>query len=100
MQKVRLGLIGYGNMGAGHAAQIINGRIPRLTLTAVAASSPARQPNLSGVKVFTEPAALLKSGLVDAVLIATPHPLHAPLAGAALKAGLHVLVEKPFAVRK
>jgi predicted dehydrogenase len=100
MQKVRLGLIGYGNMGAGHAAQIVHGRIPRLTLTAVAESVPARQPSLSGVKVFAEPAALLKSGLVDAVLIATPHPLHAPLATAALKAGLHVLVEKPFAVHK
>ena len=80
MQRVRLGLIGYGNMGAGHAAQVVNGKIPRLTLTAVAESAPARQPNLSGVKVFSEPAALLKSGLIDAVLIATPHPTHAPLA--------------------
>ncbi len=100
MQKVRLGLIGYGNMGAVHAAQIVNGRIPRLTLTAVAETSPVRQPNLSGVKVFSEPAALLKSGLVDAVLIATPHPTHAALAIAALKAGCHVLLEKPFAVHK
>ena len=77
MHKVRLGLIGYGNMGAGHAAQVAGGKIPRLTLTAVAENNPARHPHLSGVKVFTEPAALLKSGLVDAVLIATPHPLHA-----------------------
>jgi predicted dehydrogenase len=100
MHKVRLGLIGYGNMGAGHAAQVAGGKIPRLTLTAVAESNPARHPHLSGVKVFTEPAALLKSGLVDAVLIATPHPLHAPLALAALKAGCHVLLEKPFAVHK
>ncbi len=100
MHKVRLGLIGYGNMGAGHAAQVAGGKIPRLTLTAVAESNPARHPHLSGVKVFTEPAALLKSGLVDAVLIATPHPLHAPLALAALKAGFHVLLEKPFAVHK
>ncbi len=100
MHKVRLGLIGYGNMGAGHAAQVAGGKIPRLTLTAVAESNPARHPHLSGVKVFTEPAALLKSGLVDAVLIATPHPLHAPLALAALKAGMHVLLEKPFAVHK
>lgn len=100
MQKVRLGLIGYGGMGAGHAAQVVHGKIPRLTLTAVAETAPERRPNLSGVKVFAEPAALLKSGLVDAVLIATPHPTHAPLALAALKAGLHVLLEKPFAVHK
>lgn len=100
MHKVRLGLIGYGNIGAGHAAQITHGRIPRLTLAAVAESDPARRPNLSGVKVFSDPAAMLKSGLIDAVLVATPHPLHAPQAMAALKAGLHVLVEKPFAVHK
>ena len=100
MKKVRLGLVGYGNMGAGHAAQILAGRIPRLELTAVAESAPARQPNLPGVKVFSEPAALLESGLVDAVLIATPHPTHAALAEAALKAGRHVLLEKPVAVHK
>ena len=100
MQKVRLGLIGYGKMGSGHAAQILDGKIPRLVLTAVATRSPARRPSLSGVKFFTEPTALLKSGLVDAVLIATPHPSHAPLALAALKAGLHVLLEKPIAVHK
>jgi predicted dehydrogenase len=100
MQKVRLGLVGHGNMGANHAAQIVNGRIPRLTLTAVAERLPARQPNHSGVKVFTDAGAMIKSGLVDAVLIAAPHPFHAPLATVALKAGLHVLVEKPFAVHK
>jgi predicted dehydrogenase len=100
MQKVRLGLIGHGNMGANHAAQIVHGRIPRLTLAAVAESEPARRPNYSGVRVFPDPAALMASGLVDAVLIATPHPTHAPLATAALKAGLHVLLEKPFAVHK
>ena len=100
MKKVHLGLIGYGNMGAGHAAQILAGRIPRLELSAVAESVPARQPSLPGVKIFSDPAALLDSGLVDAVLIATPHPTHAALAWAALKAGLHVLLEKPVAVHK
>ena len=100
MQKVRLGIIGYGKMGSGHAAQILSAKIPRLTLTAVAVNSLARRPTLSGVKVFSNPTTLLKSGLVDAVLIATPHPSHAPLALAALKAGLHVLLEKPIAVHK
>lgn len=100
MKPVRLGLIGYGNMGAHHAGQLQAGDIPGLQLVAVAESTPARRPNLPGVKVFAEPVALLQSGLVDAVLIATPHPTHVELALAALKAGLHVLLEKPVAVHK
>jgi predicted dehydrogenase len=41
---------------------------------------------------------LLKSGNVDALVIGTPNFLHAPQAIAALKAGVHVLVEKPMAM--
>ena len=40
---------------------------------------------------------LLSDGSIDAVLIATPHHLHAPLAKRAAEAGKHVLVEKPLA---
>ena len=49
---------------------------------------------------FTTQRALLESGVADAVLIATPHYEHTPLAIEALAAGLHVLVEKPLAVHK
>lgn len=100
MQQIRLGLIGYGGMGAGHAAQVLGHKVPRLTLTAIAESLPERHPNLPGVQVFVEPAALLESGLIDAVLVATPHPTHVALALAALRAGFHVLLEKPVAVHK
>jgi predicted dehydrogenase len=41
---------------------------------------------------------LLKSGKVDALVIGTPNFLHAAQAIAALKAGVHVLVEKPMAI--
>ncbi len=41
---------------------------------------------------------LLKEGVVDALVIGTPNALHAPQAIAALKAGLHVMVEKPMAM--
>src|SRR5512145_1092166 len=41
---------------------------------------------------------LLKAGNVDALVIGTPNFLHAPQAIAALKAGVHVLVEKPMAM--
>ena len=100
MKTVRLGLIGYGKMGAVHAGLILAGKVPELELTAVAESAPGRLDALAGPSKFSEPAELLASGLVDAVLIATPHPTHVPLGLAALRAGLHVLVEKPLAVHK
>jgi predicted dehydrogenase len=52
------------------------------------------------VKFFKTPDELIGSGSVDAVLIATPHYSHTPIGIAALKAGLHVMVEKPISVHK
>ncbi len=100
MSNVRLGIIGLGNMGAHHAANLLAGKVPRLTLTAVADANPARASVAPDAKFFTSPAKLMRSGLVDAVLIATPHYQHTPLGIAALRAGLHVMVEKPIAVHK
>jgi len=50
-----------------------------------------------GVEALDAPEALWSRGDVDAVAIATPVATHAPLALAALRAGKHVLVEKPMA---
>jgi len=101
-KTVRLGIIGVGGMGATHARQVLAGRVEGLRLTALADSSdPAiRAPELAGIPAFPPGDAILKSGLVDAVLIATPHFAHTTAGIAALKAGLHVLVEKPISVHK
>src|SRR5262249_25340616 len=48
--------------------------------------------------MFTSYERMLAEAALDAVLICTPHALHAPQAAAALDAGLHVLVEKPLAL--
>lgn len=60
----------------------------------------ARAKELLGEKVATarDGRALLDRGDVDAVVIATPDHLHAPLATAALAAGTHVYLERPVAV--
>lgn len=48
--------------------------------------------------LFTDPYELMDSGLVDAILIATPHFSHPELAIACFERGLHVLCEKPAGV--
>ena len=100
MKEVRLGIIGLGNMGKVHARSIVEGRIPRSRLTAVADSNAGALKDFPDAKGFTDSAELLKSGEVDAVIIATPHYSHTTIGVQALQAGVHVLVEKPISVHK
>ena len=99
---VRLGIIGIGNMGTGHAQNIMAGKTPEITLAAVADRRRSRRDwageSLPGVPVFNEGAELIMSGLCDAVLIAVPHYQHPVLAKEAFAKGLHVLCEKPAGV--
>jgi predicted dehydrogenase len=94
MKQVRLGIIGMGKMGRQHFrfAQTVK----RCRVTAVCDVDQVLLKEFDA-KPYSSPRALFKSGLVNAVLIATPHFDHTPLAIQALKAGLHVLVEKPIA---
>ncbi|MCI9257934.1 Gfo/Idh/MocA family protein [Acutalibacter sp.] len=102
MEKVKLGVIGLGNMGSGHTQNILAGKTPEITLAAVADRREARrawaQDNLPGVPLFTEGSQLIRSGLCDAVLIATPHYQHPTLAQDAFSQDLHVMCEKPAGV--
>lgn len=72
----------------------------RAEVTALADPSPQRLQKAAqhfGIKAsFTDANALFTSGLVDAVIIATPHATHYELAKGALEQNLHVLCEKPF----
>lgn len=96
---VRMGIIGCGGMANAHVHYYDD--IEGLTLTAACDLELEKAQSLIGerdAKAFTDAQELMDSGLVDAVLIATPHYAHPVLAEAAFKAGLHVLVEKPVAV--
>lgn len=81
MTTVRIGIIGIGGMGSGHANYLIKGEVKNAVLTAVCDIRPERlewaQKEL-GDKVarFSDYNELLDSGLVDMVMIATPHYLH------------------------
>lgn len=100
MKTVRLGIIGMGNMGKFHADYLLAGKVPRAELTAICSTSPAKLASYKSVKVFDDAEKLIRSGLVDAVVIATPHPQHPTQSIAAFEAGLHVMVEKPIASHK
>ncbi len=103
-KRIRLGIIGIGNMGSEHCRLILGERCPETELCAVADLRKerrewARKKLPENVKIFAEGTELIVSGTCDAVLIATPHFQHEPLTVAALEAGLHVLCEKPAAVQ-
>jgi predicted dehydrogenase len=100
MNSVRLGLIGAGGMGRNHARNILEGKVPGLTLTAIADPGVRADEVGPNLRHFPSAEALLASGEVDAVLIATPHYAHTTAGIAALRAGVHVLVEKPISVHK
>lgn len=96
--SVRIAVVGVGHMGAAHATDLSQGKVPRATLSAVCDPDPKRLEQFPGVRGFTDLAQLLAAGVADAALIASPHFAHTPLAIQALHAGLHVLCEKPLAV--
>ncbi len=100
MDKVRIGIIGLGVIGSFHAKYLLENKIQRAELTAVSDSEPARLQPYGGLKTFADGGELIRSGLVDAVLIATPHYFHTTIGIDALQQGLHVLVEKPISVHK
>src|SRR5579884_3710940 len=80
-EKVRFGVIGTGGMGSGHCNMIP--KIPETRLTAVCDIDPQICASIAAqyeVPGFTNHLELLDSGLVDAVVIATPHYFHPPIA--------------------
>ncbi|MFY9176777.1 MAG: Gfo/Idh/MocA family oxidoreductase [Caldicoprobacterales bacterium] len=103
MDKVRVGIVGIGNMGSAHAIYLFENQIHNAELAAVCDINPKRlewAKNRFGekVKLFDNAEDMFSSGTVDGVIIATPHYDHPPLAIAAFDKGLHVLCEKPAGV--
>ena len=103
MNKVKIGIIGVGNMGSTHSINISTGKTPELELVAIADRREERRDWAKAtlpesVVIFEEGDALIESGLCDAVIIAVPHYQHPVLAQKAFAAGLHVMCEKPAGV--
>jgi predicted dehydrogenase len=114
MRKVKLGIIGMGNMGSQHATGIWNSPTSELEVSAVADINPDRlewtknaaaeaqsknpERNIPVPATFTDASEMIKSGLCEAVIVATPHYDHPRYAIEALQCGLHVMCEKPAGV--
>ena len=113
MKKVKLGIIGYGNIGKGtHAKNIWANKCPEIEFTAIADIDPAR---LEACRAdwaekagegsehpcpvcFDTAEAMMDSGLVDAILVCVPHYDHPRFVKEAMQRGLHVMCEKPAGV--
>ena len=101
MNKIRLGIVGLGNMGSGHFYNAFGGKCPSVEVAAVCDLVPEKMEKAKEhpeVACFTDYIEMLDSGLVDAVLIAVPHYDHPTVAKECFKRNIHVLTEKPAGV--
>jgi scyllo-inositol 2-dehydrogenase (NADP+) len=92
MAPVRVALIGYGLGGRAFHAPLIRAT-QGLELTAIATARPVPE----GIAAVRDPLAAIADPAIDLVVLATPNATHFPLAKAALEAGKHVVIDKPFA---
>lgn len=99
MKTVRFGIIGIGNMGSSHAACIASGKISGAELSALCDNDPEKREMLvvkyPNTPIFSDYKQMIESGGIDAVIIATPHPLHSEMSVFAMQNGVDVLCEKP-----
>ena len=103
MEKIKVAIIGVGNMGSSHAVCLK--QVPTVKLTALCDINPEafkRVPEdvRAGVQCFGSADELFAKGDFDLVMIAVPHYAHPDLAIAAMNAGKHFILEKPICVHK
>jgi predicted dehydrogenase len=96
-QIINVGLVGYGYAGKTFHAPLIRS-VPGLALTHIASSKPdVVRAEVPGA-IVCRAEELMTHPDVDLVVIATPNDSHFPLGSAALKAGKHAVMDKPFTV--
>ena len=102
MEEIRLGTIGSGFIVHNVVGNLV--KMPGLRVAAVYSRSREKGEALaseySAGKVYTDMDAFLGDPEINTVYIATPNLLHYEQAKAALLAGKHVILEKPFCTRE
>ncbi|MCE9603734.1 MAG: Gfo/Idh/MocA family oxidoreductase [Planctomycetia bacterium] len=98
MKKIRTALVGCGKVGRIHASALSHSA--EAEFVAVCDHAFERAEKFArdfGVRPFSDLTTLFRETGAEALLVATPHPLHAAAVLAAAEAGAHALVEKPLA---
>lgn len=100
--KIKLGILGIGNMGSVHAKNILEGKCPEIELCAVCDLKDEKvewiKNEYPSVAIFKDAEEMMDSGKIDSIVIAVPHYDHPKYAIMAMKKGLHTMVEKPAGV--
>lgn len=100
MKVIRVGFIGCGNIAHSHALRL--SRIENAKIVALADPGERGRQwvkekfGLTEAKEYEDHTEMLRDCELDAVIICSPHTLHYRHAGEALRAGKHVLIEKPM----
>jgi predicted dehydrogenase len=97
MTSFRIGLVGAGAVGAHHVRAAAGPESYAITAICDVRREAAEELAAPGVEVYDDYRAMIDEANLDAVIITTPHALHAQQVVEAAAAGLHVLVEKPMA---
>jgi len=101
-KEIKVGVVGYGgafNMGRMHLQDMQKaGMTPRAVAEPDAARLAVAAQEFPGIQTFASVDAMLAGSDVNLVVLITPHNTHAPLALQCLRAGRHVVCEKPFAI--
>lgn len=112
MNKIQLGIIGCGNIGSQHYKNVLNGKCPEIDVVAIADINPERiawakttceqyrekNKDIPMPVFFNDASKMIKSGIIDSVIISVPHYYHPTYAIEAFQNGIHVMCEKPAGV--
>jgi scyllo-inositol 2-dehydrogenase (NADP+) len=100
-KTINVGIIGFGIAGQVFHAPFI-GNLPGLKLSKISTSNPQSaglaRTSYPGVEIVADAASILNDNNIDLVVVGAPNTAHLPLTKAALLAGKHVIVEKPFTI--
>ncbi|MCC4723256.1 Gfo/Idh/MocA family protein [Salinicoccus sp. RF5] len=102
MNKVKLGIIGFGAQGGAYAGFIAEGRVKNMEIGAICDIDSAKKEEAAekypDTPFYEDYIEMMESGAVDAVVTTVPHYLHPEMGIEALKRDIHPLVEKPAGV--